>query len=100
MAAAWGAAAEVPKNGRKPGVFANTASAAVTSGFCSVVPPLVAKRTLPGVIGVPFGLKKIFRGPSELKISIGLAKPVNGRVPVRALFQLVAATVIVLAPAL
>ena len=85
--AAWGAAAEVPKKGRKPGVLVKTPSAAVMSGFWRVVPPLVEKRSFPGVISVPSGLKKILRGPSELKVSTGLAAPVKGLVPVWALFQ-------------
>ena len=55
------------------------------SGFIKVVPPPVANRKLPGEIAVPSGLKKIFRGPSELKNSFGFALPVKGRVPVRAL---------------
>src|SRR5262245_11207947 len=87
MPAACGAAADVPKNGRNPGVFALVPSAAVMSGLARVIPPLVPNRKLPGVIGEPLGLKKILRGPSELKASIGFAAPVNGRVPVRALFQ-------------
>ena len=66
MAAAWGAAAEVPQKERNPGVVVVTQSAAVTSGFLRSRPPPVPKRTLPGVISVPFGLKKILRGPSEL----------------------------------
>src|SRR6266705_1327642 len=101
MAATCGAAADVPKNGRNPGVLALTPSAAVTSGFCRVVPPLVPNRRFPGVMAVPFGLKKILRGPSELKGSTGLAAPpVNGLVPKRALFHAVAATVTVFWPAL
>src|SRR6266853_5124675 len=100
MAATCGAAADVPKNGRNPGVLALTPSAAVTSGFRRVVPPLVPYRRFPGVIAVPFGLKKILRGPSELKVSTGLAAPVNGLVPKCALLQAVAATVTVFWPAL
>jgi hypothetical protein len=52
--------------GRKPGVEVVTQSAAVKSGFWRSCPPLVPKRTLPGVIALPSGLKKILRGPSEL----------------------------------
>src|SRR5215212_8925852 len=100
MAAACGDAAEVPKNGRNPGVLVNTPSAAVRSGFCKVVPPLVPNRKLPGVIGEPSGLKKILRGPSELNTSVGLANPVKGRVPLRALFHAVAAVPTVFKPAL
>lgn len=55
MAAACGAAADVPQNGLKPGTWLDTQSAAVKSGLLSVVPPLVPKRKFPGVIGVPFG---------------------------------------------
>src|ERR1035437_10264282 len=101
MAAAWGAAAEVPKKGRKPGVFVETPSAAAKSGFCKVWPPAVPKRKLPEVIGVPSGWKNILRGPSELKVSIGLvAPPVNGCAPFPALFQYTAATLTVFRPAL
>src|SRR5262245_61113308 len=101
MAAACGADADVPKNGRNLGVFDDAPSAAVRSGFASVVPPFVTNRKFPGVIGVPVGSKKIFRGPSELKVSVGFAAPpTNGLVPVLALFQYVAATLTVLRPAL
>jgi len=58
MAAAVGAAAEVPQNGLNSG--SGTAdwpqSAAVKSTLGSVVPPFVLKRKLLGVIAVPFGL--------------------------------------------
>ena len=54
-AAAWGAAADVPKNGRKPGVLDDAPSAAVTSGLMSRAPPLVPNRTLLSVIGLPAG---------------------------------------------
>ena len=53
MAAAWGAAADVPQNGEKPGVEVVTQSAAAKSGFCTTSPPVDEK--FPGVIGVPFG---------------------------------------------
>ena len=56
MAAAVGAAAEVPQKGLNPGTADWPQSAAVKSTLDSVVPPLVPKRTLPGVIAVPFGL--------------------------------------------
>ena len=55
MAAAVGAAAEVPQKVPKLGVVVLPQSAAAISTFCRVVPPLVANRTLPGVMGVPFG---------------------------------------------
>ena len=55
MAPAWGAAAEVPQKLAKPGTEVLTQSAAVKSGFCSTLPPFVAKRTFPGVIGPPSG---------------------------------------------
>jgi len=51
MAAAWGAAAEVPQNGLNPGVEVITQSAAVMSGFWRTVPPVEEK--LPGVMAVP-----------------------------------------------
>src|SRR5262245_21916975 len=75
MPAACGDAADVPKNGLKPGVRVVTPSAAAISGLISSCPPLVPKRKLPGVIAVPFGAKKIRRGPSELKISVGFLTP-------------------------
>ena len=75
IAPAWGAAADVPKNESKKGTEVTTPSAAVMSGFCSTVPPV--ELTSPGVIGVPSGLKKMWRGPSELKNSTGSAV-VNG----------------------
>lgn len=56
MAAAWGAAAEVPQNEVNPGVVVVTQSAAVMSGFWSSRPPPEAKVTFPGVIALPFGL--------------------------------------------
>src|SRR5215813_639982 len=69
MAAACGAAAEVPKNGlgKPPTPVTVTPSAAVMSGFCSRVPPVAEKS--PGVIGVLFALKKMRLGPSELNNS-------------------------------
>src|SRR5512135_1814795 len=67
IAAACGAAAEVPKKVLKPGAAQLTPSAAVRSGFCASAPPVDEK--FPGVIGVLSGLKKWRRGPSELKVS-------------------------------
>ena len=55
IAAAWGAAADVPKNGLNPGVFVETPSAAVMSGLIRRRPPPVPNSRLPGVIGVPSG---------------------------------------------
>src|SRR5438477_1183464 len=75
IAPACGAAAEVPKNGFKPlalGKVVETPSAAVTSGLLRTVPPLLPKRKLLEVIGLPSALKKILRGPSELKVSTWL----------------------------
>ena len=51
IAAACGAAAEVPWKSAKPGVEVLTPSAAVTSGFCSTRPPVDEK--FPGVIAAP-----------------------------------------------
>src|SRR6185295_12337440 len=81
IAAACGAAAEVPKKvvGKPPTPVTDTPSAAVMSGFWRKVPPVDEK--LPGVIAVPFSRKKILRGPSELKVSETLAAvkgPGNG----------------------
>src|ERR1017187_10545703 len=70
MAAACGAAQLVPKKGAKPGGVVVTPSAAVKSGFSSTLPPVELK--LPGVMGVPSGLKNIRRGPSELNFSTTL----------------------------
>ena len=59
IAPACGAAAEVPKNGFKPlplGKVVETPSAAVTSGLFRTAPPLVPKRKLPAVIGLPSAL--------------------------------------------
>ncbi len=58
IAAAFGAAADVPKNGAKPGTDVVTPSAAVRSGFCRV-----------SAKGVPSGAKNVLRGPSEVKRS-------------------------------
>src|SRR2546421_2245608 len=72
IAPACGAAAEVPKNGFKPlplGKVVETPSAAVTSGLLRTNPPLVPNRKLPAVTALPFALKNIRRGPSELKVS-------------------------------
>src|SRR5258708_491464 len=72
IAAACGAAAEVPKNGlgNPPTPVTLTPSAAVMSGFCSTWPPV--EDTFPGVIGVPSAPKKMRRGPSELNVSTRL----------------------------
>src|SRR5215475_14720202 len=69
IAAACGAAAEVPKNGlgNPPTPVMETPSAAVISGFWRRRPPVARKS--PGVIGVPSAWKKTRRGPSELKVS-------------------------------
>ena len=56
MAAAVGAAAEVPQKGLNPGTADSPQSAAVKSTLGSVAPPFVLKRKLLGVIAVPFGL--------------------------------------------
>ena len=68
-AAAWGAAAEVPKKGLKPGVDVITPSAAVMSGFCLRTPP-VDEKPLPGFNSMPSSSKNTRRGPSELNVSI------------------------------
>ena len=59
IAAACGAAADVPKNGlgNPPAPETDTPSAAVMSGFCKIVPPV--DETSPGVIGVLLPLKKM-----------------------------------------
>src|SRR5262244_896503 len=66
IAAACGAAADVPKNvvGKPPDPVTETPSAAAMSGFSSVCPPVDER--LPGVIAEPVEVKKIWRGPSEL----------------------------------
>src|SRR6266852_215001 len=71
-AAALGAAAEVPKKGlgNPPTPVTDTPSAAVISGLFNVVPPVEDKS--PGVIAVESALKKIWRRPSELKVSTTL----------------------------
>jgi len=71
-AAAAGAAADPPKKGlpKPPTPVTETPSAAVISGLFNTVPPLDEK--LPGVIAVESPLKKIWRGPSELKNSTWL----------------------------
>ena len=43
MAAACGAAADVPQNGEKPGVAVDTHAAAARSGFCRTSPPVDEK---------------------------------------------------------
>ena len=55
MAAAVGAAAEVPQKVVNPGVVVVPQSPAAMSTFGNVVPPLVANRRLPGVMAVPLG---------------------------------------------
>jgi hypothetical protein len=55
IAAAVGAAAEVPKNEMKPGVVVEPPSPAAKSTLLRIVPPPALNRTLPGVIAVPFG---------------------------------------------
>ena len=67
IAAACGAAADVPQNCEKPGVAVDTHVAAARSGFCSTFPPLDEKS--PGVVAVPSASKKTRRGPSELYVS-------------------------------
>jgi hypothetical protein len=69
IAAACGAAAEVPKNGlgNPPAPVMETPSAAVISGFWRTRPHVAEKS--PGVIGVPSAWKKMRRGPSELNPS-------------------------------
>jgi hypothetical protein len=67
MAAAWGAAAEVPGNVSNPGTEVFPRLAAVTSGFCRTVPPVEEK--FPTEMDEPSGLKKTRRGPSELNFS-------------------------------
>ena len=54
IAAACGAAAEVPKNGLNPETEVLTPSAAEMSGFCLNAPPV--EETFPGVIVVPSAL--------------------------------------------
>ena len=73
IAAAFGAAADVPKNcpGKSPAPVTNAPSPAVRSGFCNTAPPVDEK--LPGVTAVPSPRKKTRRGPSELNVSITLA---------------------------
>src|ERR1035437_4764761 len=59
MAAAVGAAAEVPQKGFSPpfsGSIVEPQSDAARSTLAKVVPPLVANRTFPGVMAVPLGL--------------------------------------------
>src|SRR5258706_14899516 len=78
IAAACGAAADVPKNGLKSGAEVDTPSAAVMSGLLSTTPPVAVK--LPaGAPGsrLPAESKKTRRGPSELKNSTTVAV-VNG----------------------
>ena len=55
MAAAVGAAAEVPQKVVNPGVVVVPQSPAAMSTFGNVVPPLVANSRLPGVMAVPLG---------------------------------------------
>ena len=63
MAAAWGAAAEVPVKEAKPGTEVETSSAAARSGFWRRTPPVEEKS--PGVSAVPSASKKTRRGPSR-----------------------------------
>ena len=70
IAAACGAAAEVPKNGLKPGAAVDTPSAAVMTGCWRTTPPENVR--LPGVSSAPLGLRITRRGPSELKLSLAL----------------------------
>ena len=90
MAAACGAAAEVPGNGAKPGTEVVMRFAAAMSGFCLTVPPDEEK--FPGVIGEPSGLKKMRRGPSELKVSTGFFAPTTNALVKDALATSTAAT--------
>jgi hypothetical protein len=73
MAAACGAAADVPENvmPKPPAPVTDTRSAAVMSGFWRTVPPVDEK--LPSVIAEPSALKKSLRGPSEEKVSTAFA---------------------------
>ena len=64
IAAACGAAAEVPLNGPNPGVAVDTPSAAAISGVSSTFPPVAEKS--PGVTAVPSASKNMRRGPFEL----------------------------------
>src|SRR5712692_4192791 len=70
--AALGAAAEVPKNrlGNPPTPVTDTPSAPVISGLLRTVPPVEEK--LPGLMAVESPLKKMWRSPSELKVSTTL----------------------------
>src|SRR3954462_8328791 len=74
IAAACGAAADVPKNDVNAGTLVLTPSSAVISGLFRTVPPLEVK--LPGVIGAPFARKNTRRKPSELNVST-LLDPTN-----------------------
>ncbi len=75
IAAACGAAADVPPNGLNAGRDVVTPSAAVRSGFWRTTPPVFVR--LPGVISLPSGFRMIRRGPSEVNVSLTLAG-VNG----------------------
>ena len=70
IAAAWGAAAEVPKNGLKFRVATDTPSAAARSASSNTA----GGGKLPALL-LSVGLKKILLGPSELKGSTGLVEP-------------------------
>src|SRR4051812_23004853 len=72
IAAACGAAADVPKNddGNPPTPVTLTPSAAVMSGFCRSTPPV--EERFPAVYGEPSAAKNTRRGPSELKVSTTL----------------------------
>ena len=56
IAAACGAAAEVPQKGMKPGVVVVTQSVAARSTLFNKVPPLVPNKILPDVICAPAGV--------------------------------------------
>ena len=66
IAAACGAAADVPQNLENPGVAVVTQEAAARSGLLRSLPPVDVK--FPAVIAVPSGSKNIRRGPSELDV--------------------------------
>src|SRR5262252_7203763 len=99
MAAACGAAADVPKNGfeNPPAPVTETPSAAVISGLRRTCPPV--DETFPGVSAAPADVKKMWRGPSELKGSTtfvelnGLGNGPVGAPNVNAVAAGVAATV-------
>ena len=69
MAAAFGAEADVPKNGAKPGTDVVTPSAAVMSGFCLV-----------SASGVPSGAKNVLREKLVAAYNQALGKKVAEQV--------------------